>query len=351
MRSLERIRNLVAGRPVDHLPVQPMIMMFAAKHAGMPYIEYTKHGSKMAEAQSKMVDDFGVDCLMTCSDPAREVFDIAGEGSLNWYEDQGPAICEERAALLDKARLKTFRIPDPMGGGRMHDRIKGIEVMYQRYKGDVSIVGWVEGPLALGAELRGLTHIMTDFVDDPPFVDDLLDFTADVAIAYAPAQIQAGADTIGMSDAAASMMGPHYYGRFLLPRQMRVVESIRKSHPEVIVRLHMCGNTDALIPQMRQLPVHIFELDSPTNLEKARAGLGPDRVILGNVSTITEMLEGTPEVVYAASGRCHRTCGPAHVVGTGCETSPMTDPENLRAMVRYARDHKPEDLAVPVAAA
>ena len=83
---------------------------------------------------------------------------------------------------------------------------------------------------------------------------DLLDFTAEVAVVYAEAQIQSGADTIGMSDAAASMMGPRYYGEFLFPRQLRVVESIRQAHPEVIVRLHMCGNTDPLIPQMKQLP-------------------------------------------------------------------------------------------------
>ena len=102
MRSIERVRALVAGQMADHLPVQPVIMMFAAKHAGMPYIDYTKDGRKMAEAQSKVVQDFGIDCLLTCSDPAREVFDIAGDGSINWYEDQGPAICEERAALLDK---------------------------------------------------------------------------------------------------------------------------------------------------------------------------------------------------------------------------------------------------------
>src|SRR5208283_2417296 len=182
MRSLERVRGLVAGERVDHLPVQPVIMMFAAKHAGMLYIEYTKDGRKMAEAQGKVVQDFGIDCLLTCSDPAREVFDIAGEESINWYEDQGPAICEARAALLDKARLKTFRIPDPFGGGRMHDRIKGIEVMHKEFGGEVSIVGWVEGPLALAAELRGLTRSMTDFVDDPPFMKDLLDFTAEVAV-------------------------------------------------------------------------------------------------------------------------------------------------------------------------
>ncbi len=350
MRSLERVRALVAGKPVDHLPVQPVIMMFAARHYGIPYIDYTKDGRLMAAAQSKLVQDFGIDCLLTCSDPAREVIDIAGDGSVNWYEDQGPAICEERAALLDKARLKTFRIPDPLGGGRMHDRIHGIEAMQREFRGEVSIVGWVEGPLALGQELRGLSHCMTDFIDDPPFMKDLLDFTAEVAVHYAEAQIQAGADTIGMSDAAASMMGPTHYKEFLFSRQLRVVESIRQAHPEVIVRLHMCGNTDALIPQMKQLPVHIYELDSPTNLPVARATLGPNRVILGNVATITDMLEGNPEQVYEASRRCHRTCGKFHIVGTGCELPPTAPDENVRAMVRYSCEHKPGEFESAAAA-
>jgi MtaA/CmuA family methyltransferase len=226
----------------------------------------------------------------------------------------------------------------------MHDRIKGIEAMYQEFGGEVSIVGWVEGPLALAAELRGLTRSMTDFIDDPGFMKDLLDFAAEVAMVYAEAQIRSGADTIGMSDAAASMMGPQYYSEFLFPRQLRVLQSIRRAHPEVIVRLHMCGNTDPLIPQMKQLPVRVFELDSPTNLAAARACLGPERVILGNVSTITDMLEGTPEQVYEASRRCHRTCGKLHIVGTGCEVPPMTPPENLHAMVRYSREHRPEEF-------
>ena len=88
MRSLERVRALIAGQPVDHLPVQPVIMMFAARHFGVPYIEYTKDGGIMAAAQSKLVHDFGIDCLLTCSDPAREVIDIAGEGSISWYTDK-----------------------------------------------------------------------------------------------------------------------------------------------------------------------------------------------------------------------------------------------------------------------
>jgi uroporphyrinogen-III decarboxylase len=218
MRALERVQNVVAGKPVDRLPAQPMIMMLAAKHLGVSFLDYTRAGGLMAAGQLKIAEDFDIDCLLTCSDPAREVIDIAGEDSIEWLLDQGPVINEEKAALADPARLRQFRVPDPMGGGRMHDRIKAIEIMRRGVGDEKSVVGWVEGPLALGAELRGLSRIMTDFLDEPGFVEDLLDFTSEVALCYAEAQIQAGADTIGMSDAAASMMGPKYYAQFLHPR-------------------------------------------------------------------------------------------------------------------------------------
>jgi MtaA/CmuA family methyltransferase len=311
-------------------------------------MEYTRDGRKLAAAQLKVAADFEIDCLLTCSDPAREVIDLDGEGSVDWFVDQGPAINEDRAALADKSKLKTFRVPDPLGGGRMHDRIQAIEFMRREVGQEKSIVGWIEGPLALGQELRGLNRVMVDFIDDPPFVADLLDFTADVAMRYADAQIQAGADTIGMSDAAASLMGPKYYGQFLQPRQRRVLRHIKDRHPHVLTRLHMCGQTNALIAPMRGLPADIYELDFPVDLPKARATLGANRIISGNVSTITDLLAGTPQKVYAAAQRCHRVSGQFHIVNSGCEVSPLTPPENLRALVQYAKDHQPGDAITTV---
>jgi len=114
MTPLERVRATIAGEPVDSLAAQPMVMMFAARHAGMRFIDYTLDGLKMAEAQLKVTADFDLDCLLTCSDPAREVIDIAGDGSVDWFDDQGPVINEERAALLDMSRLKSFEVPDPL---------------------------------------------------------------------------------------------------------------------------------------------------------------------------------------------------------------------------------------------
>ena len=36
------------------------------------------------------------------------------------------------ALLADKTRLATLQIPDPLGGGRMHDRVNAAELLKQR---------------------------------------------------------------------------------------------------------------------------------------------------------------------------------------------------------------------------
>lgn len=343
MDSSTRVRALLAGAPIDRLPVQPLIMQLAATNAGIDYNDYVTDGRRLAEAQMAMADEFGIDCLMTCSDPARELIDIAGnDDSVEWAAT-GPAIVESRALVLEKGQLAELRVPDPLAPGRMRDRIDAIEMMRGSAGPGASIVGWVEGPLALGAEMRGLSALMMDTYADPGFLDELLDFTSQVARAYWKPQVDAGADTIGMSDAAASMMSPEHYERFVFPAQLRIVEDIRAHRPDTIVRLHMCGRTDDLLPTMSRLPVDIFELDFPVDLRHAREVLGPDKVILGNVNTVEEMLTGTPEEVYAAAAECHRISGPMHIVGTGCEVAPETPPENLRALVAYAHEHGPED--------
>jgi MtaA/CmuA family methyltransferase len=338
LNSLERVRNTVLGKPVDHIACQPMLMQFAASYSGMKFIDYTRDGRKMAEAQLRAMRDFDIDVLLTCSDPAREVIDIAGDGSIQWFENQGPAIQEERAALADKSRLKEFRLPDLDPKGRMYDRIIAIEIMRREVGQSNSICGWVEGPLALAAELRGINRMMTDFSDDPEFARDLLHFCADVAILYADAQIASGADTIGMSDAASGLLGPVLYKKFIVDEQMRVFKHIKQNHPAVLTRQHMCGRITKLAEDFATLPVDIYEIDFPSDLARIKQVVG-DRVLSGNISTITDMFEGTPERVYDAVARCHAICGKYFIVNCGCEVPPASPNENLRAMVRYAKEH------------
>lgn len=334
MTGLERIRAVVTGGPVDRLPVAPMGMLFSAKYAGVPFKEYCLDGAKMAACQLKMMRELGTDFMVLCSDPAREVVDMAGEGSVRWFDDQPPAIIEEDAALHDKAAIKSLRQPEPASRGRMFDRVKAVRILVKEAKGEAEIVGWVEGALALAAELRGINTLMMDFYEDPAFVEELLDLTAQVAVDYARVQAEAGVDSIGMSDAAASMIGPELYEKFLLPRQKRILSAIQQAG--VMARVHMCGNTDPLLPRMAELPAEIIELDFRTDLALARKVLGPNRVLCGNISTVGHLMNGTPDQVREEAAACHGICGARHIISPGCEMSPLTLPANVRAMVEYA---------------
>lgn len=330
----ERLRALVEGQPVDRLPAQPMMMTFAGRFAGIPFGEYCRHGEKMAEAQLKTWRALGTDMLLTCSDPAREVIDLAGEGSVRWFDDQPPAIDEPNAALNDKSRLKTFRMPDLSRPGRMQDRLEAIRILRREAGPDAVVVGWVEGALALAAELRGINAIMLDFYDDPDFVEELFAFCADLSCEYAAAQVEAGADSIGMSDAAASLIGLAFYEKHLWSRQRQILSVIREAG--AMSRLHMCGCTDVLLDKMAELPVDVYEIDFKTNLAKAREAFGPDAVICGNIDTLNVMLHGSVEKVREEAAKCHRICGDRHIVAPGCETAPLTPVENVRALVAYA---------------
>lgn len=340
MTDRERMQALVAGQPVDRLPVQPMLMTFAGKYAGIPFGDYCRHGEKMAEAQLVTWRGLGTDMLLTCSDPAREVIDLAGEDSVRWFADQPPAIHEENAALKDKRRLQSFRVPEmASGNGRMADRVDAIRILRREAGPDAVIVGWVEGALALAAELRGINAIMLDFYDDPDFVEELFVFCADLSAAYAAIQVEAGADSIGMSDAAASMMGRAFYEKHLWPRQHQILSAIRQAGG--MARLHMCGCTDALLEKMAELPVDVYEIDFKTDLRKARQTFGPDAIICGNIDTLDVMLHGNSALVRAEAEKCHRICGERHIVAPGCETAPLTPVENVKTLVNYAAQTTP----------
>ncbi len=101
----------------------------------------------------------------------------------------------------------------------------------------------------------------------------------------------------------------------------------------------MCGDTTLLLPLMARLPADIIELDFPVDLAEARRKLNPNHIISGNVSTVTVLLHGTPEDVYDSSASCFAKVGPKYIAGSGCEISPLSPLENVKAIVDFASTH------------
>ena len=285
----------------------------------------------------KTAETFGFDFVSVISDPAREAADCGAR--VEFFPDQPPSFVESEARLAEKIQLAGLKQPDPLGGGRMHDRVKGVARLRERVGKDLLVEGWIEGPIAQGADLRGINTLMVDFFDDPDFVRDLFAFVVEMELAFAKAQVAAGADLIGIGDAAASLVGPDVYQEFVWPAEKRLVDGVRALG--VPARLHICGNTRAHLAGMAKLGCGIVDLDSMVPLAQARAEMGPGQVLLGNLNPVTVLRNGTPEGVTAAVAACQRDAGPRYIVGAGCEVPPDTPAANLRALGDYARNHAP----------
>ena len=337
MTSRERVLAHLEGRPVDRLPLMPITMMFACVQIGARYRDYCTDYRVLVEGQIRTAEAFGFDYVNTMSDPAREAADCGAV--VEYFDNQPVALVEDQALLADKTKLASLKIPDPLGGGRMHNGLKALALHKERVGKDKVIEGWIEGPIAEGADLRGINTLMLDFFDDPAFVRDLFAFVVEMELRFAREQLKAGADVIGVGDAAASLVGPDIYNEFVLPYEQRLVDGIHALGGKV--RLHICGNTRRILEGMGKLGCDIVDLDSLSPLSEARQKMGSQTMLLGNLNPVTVLRNGDPAGVTAAVAECHRQAGTRFIVGAGCEVPRDTPPENLRAMCAYAHTHQP----------
>lgn len=334
MNSRERIFAMLGGRPMDCLPVMPITMMFAADQIGAKYLAYTTDYRVLAEAQMRTAAEFDFDHVSAISE-TREAPDCGA--AVEYFEDQPASIVEARALLADRKALAHLKVPDPVGGGRMHDRVKAVALLKQRVGRAKIVEGWMEGPCGGAADLRGINALMTDFYDDPVFVRDLFEFVYQVGMRFARAQVEAGADVIGIGDPAASLVGPQLYREFVWPYEKKMVEGLHTLGARA--RLHICGNTRRILSDMGRLGCDYVDVDSLAPMEEAREQMGSAQVLLGNLDPVRDLRNGTPQSVYAAVAECHRHAGPQYLVGAGCEIPRDTPAANVRAMVRYARQN------------
>lgn len=337
MTGKERVLALLCGQKVDHLPCMPITMMFAADILGVRYGAYVRDYTLLAAAQMKTAETFGFDHVSTISDPAREAADYGAH--IQWYDDQPPAILEDDALFADKRALAGFKVPDLQSGGRRVDRIRGIDLLRRRVGGDLLVEGWVEGPCAEASDLRGINRLMMDFSDDPAFVRDLFDLVVDGAVRFAVVQIEAGADIIGIGDAAASLLGPRIYKEFVWPAEKQLIDAIHDLGGKV--RLHICGNTRRILSGMGALGADIVDIDFPVPLQQARAEMGPRQVLAGNIDPVRGVRNGSPESIADTLEALQPQAGEHWIVAAGCEIVRDTPHCNVNALSQFAQNHEP----------
>jgi len=332
MNSYERVMARLRGEPVDRPPNFDIMMQFAAHYIGAPLSRYYQDYRVLCAANFAVQEAFSLDILQAISDPYRETADF---GAAIEFPDDNLLLCKQ-PLLAEPDDLHRLPRPDPTTGRRMSDRLEAIRLFRESAAGEVPIMGWVEGALAEAADLRGVSALMTDLIDRPEWVMELLERCVEAAIAFARAQVAAGADIIGLGDAVASQISPRLYRRFAQPYERRIFDAIHEAR--ALARLHICGNTTHILADMVSTGADIIDVDWMVDMGRAAATFGARQSVCGNQDPVAVMLQGTPEAVREATLACMAAGGPRCISAAGCEIPDGTPEANLFAQAAVLRE-------------
>ncbi|HZK34363.1 MAG TPA: uroporphyrinogen decarboxylase family protein [Bacillota bacterium] len=326
MNSYERLFARMAGKPVDRVPNNCIIMGFGAHYVGARYKEFVTDYKVLVEAAIRCKEDFDLDILSVISDPMREAEAFGSE--IIFPEDGVPYAPEPLIGdLKDLKQLKVFK---PEDHKRTNDRLLAVRELADYAKRECAVQGWVEGGFAEACDLRGINNMMMDVALDPEASKELIEISTQGAIDFALAQVEAGADIIGIGDAAASLIGPEMYREFALPYEKRIVEAIHKAGAKT--KLHICGNINSIIELIMETGVDMIDCDWMVDFEKANKLVGTNVSACGNFDPVAILLEGDPELVKQEVERCLNQSSPTSVIAAGCEVPVNTPKENLQAV-------------------
>lgn len=331
MNARERTLRFLRGDAVDRLPFHPIVMRLAARHAGVPYRAFCLEPEAKCAAMIRFAEDYGADWVTVMSDPWCEAEGFGVQ--VDYPEDGMPR--DRGGHLADLAAVERLQPYDLARHARSQGRLREIE-RFRAQPGDPwFVVGWVEGPIAEYSDLRGTTNASLDFFDAPETVARALDTIVAQALDFITLQVRAGADCIGIGDAFCSQVGPGLYRTFAFERERRMVEHIHALG--ALAKLHICGNTDAILPDMIRTGADIVDVDHLVPSMAPHAPLlGPGQFFCGKSDPVAVIQNGTAEAIRSSVEESVAQAGGRCIVSAGCELTPDTSPANLRAFAAAA---------------
>jgi len=232
--------------------------------------------------------------------------------------------------IQEKPDLLKLKPVAPDSGRRMTDRVQAVDLFKKEVGNEFPIIGWVEGCFAMAADLRGVNSFLMDLYEDTDFVVDLLEICLEQATLFARAQIEAGADIIGVGDAIASVAGPLAYNDLAVQYEKRLLDAIRKAGG--MTKLHICGNTTPFLESLPAQHCDILDFDWMVPIDKAAELYGNNTCVNGNYNPVSVLLQGSVQDVKDAVKSCMLVGGMKHTSAAGCEVPKHTPPENLMAV-------------------
>ncbi len=208
-----------------------------------------------------------------------------------------------------------------------------------------SIHGEVASPFDYFLRLFGFSTALVYLMEAPQVCSEVLRRLAESVTRMALDQVEKGIDALKISSpfAGSGFISPLFYRRFVLPYESLIVEAVQ-SH-DVPVYLHTCGAINDRLEMMVEGGASGLEcLDPPplgnVSLEEAKARIGRDVFIKGNLDPVHVLLDGDPSGVETDAVRRLEIGMPggSYILSSACSIAPHTPRENIQVLLRVAEE-------------
>lgn len=330
MNEKERIFAALRGRPTEGRVV--WVPTVGVTVEAMRKVDATWPNShwdprKMAQAAASTYELTGVAC---CTVP----FCLTLEGeALGCPLDKGSEMTQPQIMEHLETPFDEFELPhDFLKRGRIPAVLEAISLLAKSQRDIQPVNMKVTGPFTIACAVFGAERVLLATLEEPDAVKRVLSIMSNAASALSRACIDAGVDTITISDPVASgdLLSAGQYGEFALPYEAEVFASIK----DVPTALHICGYTKDLMPLIRKTGTLAFSFEEKVEVKDAKEVLG-DVLAIGNVAPVAALLNGGPDDVLRASNKCFEDG--VDLLSSGCAVPPLTTLDNLRAMSAAAK--------------
>ncbi len=345
LSSRERVMRAIGHQSTDVIPVAPFMFDLAAVVADISIREFATSGEAMARAQLRLHDELDQDVIFIGCD---NYYIAQGFGCQAAFpDDEIPSL--KAPAIEQLADVYQLKVPNPLTDGRMPVMLDATRRVRAAVGDSVAIRTPGTGPFALASYLIGTQNWLVEIAlaqagnsaANPDAIHYALNLAADALIAFGKACLDAGSDILHCGDSLAScdMISPRQYREYAWPYQQKVIQAWKAYGARTL--LHICGDATAVLPLYADTGADIVEIDSKVDLAAAKQRIGDRTCLLGNVDTVTVLLQGSADAVRRASEACIAAAaqGGGFMLGSGCMTPRGTPLENLKVMVDVARSH------------
>lgn len=343
MTSRERVLRAIRREPTDCIPAMPYMYDIAAVTAGVPLLDFYTDPEAMVRAQLELYERVGQDVIAIGSD---NYYIAEGFGCVT-TRSEGELPSLEKPPLSNINEVFDLEVPDPHTDGRMPVMLEAIRLAKQAVGDEVAVRSPGTGPFALASYLIGTQEWLMEIAMIEAGMEEAnekavlhaLELTTEALTRFGIACWDAGADILHNGDSLAScnVISPNTYRRYAYPSQVKVF-SAWAEHGITRKLLHICGDSTRVLDDYANTGADMVEIDDAVNMAVAKEKIGDRTVLVGNVHTVVELLQGTPDSVAAAAQRCIDEAGPGggFLLGSGCIVPRYSPLENVQAMVNTA---------------